>query len=466
MRLSWVALLWLVIAVSPTLPCSCVSAPIDSSYDFADAVFRGHVEWSNDDDSGTFAQATLIGFRVSEVLKGLPSNANQVWVDPGSLTSCYAEYDSRKEYLIFARRGLEIPPGFASATSLAAPHAGKKPTPREFQSAHPPHVYWAPECTGSTETGYPGFEQDLETLRKYARGEPVPPIVGQVFLTPATSLNPRGVLAGASVTLQAEAAKWHTSTDANGRFYFNRILPEGDYPVTVEFAGVKSTTANLSVVAAKGNHLSVSVVLDRSIKGHVISASGKPVAGVDVFAFLTKEAGTSQGAFTRTVTNKAGFFELQGIPSEPVTLGVFEDSSKLTRMPDPAISYPAPITFQGNVFPSSLEIRVPRRPRRVATHLRVCFSDGAPARGAHVIIRDSVGQEISPDVDRNGWVTVGLAEGESYRAQAFRYIDRSPQEPWRSHNMLTDSVIFKAGQQSRVRLTMTHVRRYWDDSDK
>jgi hypothetical protein len=44
---------------------------------------------SNDDGTGTFGQLTLERFRLVEPFKGLPDNATEVWVDPGSGTSCY-----------------------------------------------------------------------------------------------------------------------------------------------------------------------------------------------------------------------------------------------------------------------------------------------------------------------------------------------------------------------------------------
>jgi hypothetical protein len=62
----------------------------------------GKVVFSNDDGSGTFVRKTLVHFDVEEILKGLDPALVMRWIDPGSLTSSYAEYRRGGRYLVFA----------------------------------------------------------------------------------------------------------------------------------------------------------------------------------------------------------------------------------------------------------------------------------------------------------------------------------------------------------------------------
>src|ERR1039457_1248248 len=86
----------------PTPACECVTHPACAYLGRADIVFMGKVAYSNDNGSGTFVQATLIRFEVEEAFKGLSPDVREVWVDPGSFTSCYAEYPVGKHYLVVA----------------------------------------------------------------------------------------------------------------------------------------------------------------------------------------------------------------------------------------------------------------------------------------------------------------------------------------------------------------------------
>ena len=81
------------VASRPTLGCDCgAPGPACAYVNAASAVFVGKVIFTDDDGSGTFMQRTHVHFQVEEVFKGLAPEAKDVWVDPGSFTSCYAEY--------------------------------------------------------------------------------------------------------------------------------------------------------------------------------------------------------------------------------------------------------------------------------------------------------------------------------------------------------------------------------------
>jgi hypothetical protein len=95
----------------------------------AKAVFVGKVDFTDDDGSGTYLQKTLVRFNVEESFKGLSSDIRYVWIDPGSFTSCYAEYHIGERYLVFAYGGGVMPPDTATMSFGTNGPVKKKPLP-------------------------------------------------------------------------------------------------------------------------------------------------------------------------------------------------------------------------------------------------------------------------------------------------------------------------------------------------
>lgn len=113
-------------------------------------VFVGKVVFTDDDGSGKFTQHTLVHFEVEESFKGLKSDVHDVWIDPGSCTSCYAEYKFGERYLAFAYGGSLLPKD-SSAMSASSNGCKVKPLPAAFDLKNPPKVYSAPECSGTRQ---------------------------------------------------------------------------------------------------------------------------------------------------------------------------------------------------------------------------------------------------------------------------------------------------------------------------
>jgi hypothetical protein len=135
----------------------------------ASIVFVGKVIFTDDDGSGTFIQKTLVHFEVEEAFKGLQPELRDVWVDPGSYTSCYATYRVGERYLVFGYGGALLPKDSAAVT-LAPRKSKEKPLPPGIESKNPPRVYSAPECSG-TRPILPitkdSISHELDYLRKY-----------------------------------------------------------------------------------------------------------------------------------------------------------------------------------------------------------------------------------------------------------------------------------------------------------
>jgi hypothetical protein len=165
-----VVLLLICISAISSFGCECGPPGHASVYvKEASLVFVGKVVFTDDDGSGKFTQRTLVHFEVEELFKGLKSDVRDVWIDPGSCTSCYAEYKVGERFLVFAYGGSLLPKD-TSAMSAASNGCKVKPFPAAFDSKNPPKVYFAPECSGTrqivreTESS---MAREVDWLRKY-----------------------------------------------------------------------------------------------------------------------------------------------------------------------------------------------------------------------------------------------------------------------------------------------------------
>jgi hypothetical protein len=129
--------------------------------------------FTDDDGSGKFTQKTLVHFAVEEGFKGIQPGVHDVWVDPGSCTSCYAEYHPGERFLLFGYGGRLLPPD-SQTVSVANEGCKSKLLPAEIDPNHPPKIYAAPECAGTSiltpETEH-SVARDLVYLRKYKARE-------------------------------------------------------------------------------------------------------------------------------------------------------------------------------------------------------------------------------------------------------------------------------------------------------
>jgi hypothetical protein len=154
----------------PSFSCEC-GPPGHASRNVKEAsvAFVGKVVFTDDNGSGKFTQQTRVHFEVEEALKGLGPETHDVWVDPGSFTSCYAEYRLGDRYLVFAYGGAVLPKDSA-AVSFASGQSKPKPLPRGIDPKNPPKIYSAPECSGTrqiTSETKDAVSREVDYLRKY-----------------------------------------------------------------------------------------------------------------------------------------------------------------------------------------------------------------------------------------------------------------------------------------------------------
>src|ERR1700678_2392365 len=93
--------LFLLVAISHSFCCWCVPGSTSNHVEATSIVFVGRAVFNDDDGSGKFTQKTLVRFEVEEAYKGL-ENVHDVWLNPGSFTSCYQTFRVGERYLVFA----------------------------------------------------------------------------------------------------------------------------------------------------------------------------------------------------------------------------------------------------------------------------------------------------------------------------------------------------------------------------
>jgi hypothetical protein len=160
----------LVVLTRVALGCDCPPPGPASEYiNGASVVFLGKVVFTDDDGSGTFTQQTFVRFRVEEAYKGLGPQVHQVWIDPGSFTSCYAAYQVGERYLVFADAGARPPKDTLGMSTAPRGQSSTKPLPRGMDPKNLPAVYSAPECSGTRNMSDTGSDISAEIayLRKY-----------------------------------------------------------------------------------------------------------------------------------------------------------------------------------------------------------------------------------------------------------------------------------------------------------
>jgi hypothetical protein len=137
----------------------------------AGVVFVGKVVFTDDDGSGQFIQHTLVHFEVEESFKGLKPEVQDVGIDPGSCTSCYAEYKVGERYLVFAYGGFPLPKDTA-AMSTANDQCRSTAPPPDIDRQNPPKIHLAPECSGTRQIfkeTEPDVTREVKWLRNYKK---------------------------------------------------------------------------------------------------------------------------------------------------------------------------------------------------------------------------------------------------------------------------------------------------------
>jgi hypothetical protein len=417
----------------PVKSCDCGPPFPACAYLSADAIFIGRVAFTDDDPSRGWAQKTFVRFDVLEVFKGLTPGDRQVWVDPGSFTSCYKTYRMGEKWLIFGRRRPQL--GDSAAMSLMPGGTGRrKPLPPGIDPTKPPTIYFAPECSGARGTDSWRVEEDQAMLRTYRAGRALPRVLGHVYLYPY-----RGwpwfsgpALKGVRVTLSSDSTTLSVTTDEKGAFAL-KDAPPGTYSAITDQPPFRTSWyGGLSVPAIGCGYTEVELKTTSTLQGIVLDHRGRPAAEIPVKGWLANGAvrnGIDDFAL-RDTTDASGQFSIEGVPDEGIILST-GDHLPYGRLPRKLVYYPGSTSpDRATVFRlkpdehrQNLVIWLDPPLERGSVAARVFDKSGNPATNAFVqIFKDGVGL-VAMRTDKQGLARSSCFRGLEYELQAVERAD-------------------------------------------
>jgi hypothetical protein len=366
--------------------CDCgAPAPACAYISAAPVVFVGTPVYSNDDGSGTFLQQTLYKFTIDEIFKGLPEGTKEVWVDPGSFTSCYAEYEIGTKLLVFASEGKLIPVDTAAMT-VAKPAGKQKPLPPGFDPKK--RVYYAPECTGTRDAATAA--DDIAWLRSWKKGYTQTRIQGLVF----DALD--WPLSGVKVTATGHTGNVEATTDATGAFSIEPVEP-GEYDLKATLASYDLPwKPKVAVLEHSCGYAKLSMGSTGALSGAVKDESGRPLAGVELDLARMRGSEETFPSMPHVTSKAGGSFRYEDLPGGDYLIGVNLDSQPNVDTPY-ARTYAPGVSDRGqaqvfHLVPgqklSNIRIQLAPRLRLRTIHVQVRWPDGS-----------SVGEGVSVTAD-------------------------------------------------------------------
>ena len=105
----------------------------------------------------------------------------------------------------------------------------------------------------------------------------------------------------------------HAQTDADGRFHFH-LARGGDMTLTLQVKGYQPSTVQARAEAG-ASPIEIRLAPSRGLRGRVVDAQGKPIAGVGI---MSKAIGLHKEIFLRLFTDAQGRFVWDGAPDKHV----------------------------------------------------------------------------------------------------------------------------------------------------
>lgn len=323
----------------PALACSCASSePVQACeiYQSTDVIFRGHVLDDNHDPTAGFLQTTLYRFKVLEAYKGLPPDTQQVFVDPGSMTTCYREFTRDHDYLVYAG-GRQPAPMAVSIYRQLPPGSSVKQIPNAWKLLGRIPVYQVNECnpTRQIDEG----DSDLFFLRSSAKRKPSNGWIEGRAVQNLDSSWPafRFVSARDAVfTITGQSRIHRTAVNPDGTFRIGPV-PPGVYTVvarssllgwgTVIEPRVEVPIGGCAVVQA-------TFATKSSISGRVVNFRGGPAHGIRLeLGELLSDGKVRVIPATWFDTGRDGRFTVSDVPVGRIVLAANLNGAPTSEMP-------------------------------------------------------------------------------------------------------------------------------------
>jgi hypothetical protein len=416
---------------------ACVCGPAGPACVYASraaAVFIGTVTFTDHDPTLGLRQRTLVRFNVEEAFKGLSPEEHEVWIDPGSFTSCYAEYPAGERLLVFAYDG-----GMPLDTSFMSVVPGEpkqKPLPKGIDPSHPPVLYSAPECSGTRSPNDSSrWSSDIEYLRQYKAGTGAPSVQGRVTdnaLFWVSGFDPLPGLPGVTITLAGNGIRRSARSDADGYYVIDNI-PVGAYAITSSLPPYVATrkTRNTEVAGASCGVANFLMIAPGVIRGALLDSNGRPAVQIPVEVMRLNSEGKLI-FYAQNETNGDGRYELRELPE-----GDFQFGVNLRHAPDEKLPYAATKWSANGVSSIHLKpgerkqvapFRLPRPyiVRKIEAEVR--WPNGQPAQG--VTVWGEVGDDAATSgmTDGNGLARFDVLQGIPYTIEAKIWVDAGGQK--------------------------------------
>jgi Carboxypeptidase regulatory-like domain len=424
--------LLVLLAASPSFPCDCgAPSPACAYIAHAAVVFVGTPVYTNEDHSGTFNQQTLYRFHVEEIFKGLPEGTTEVWVDPGSFTSCYAEYELGLKLLVFASKG-QFSFSDSTAMTVVTPRRNSKPLPPGFNPKMP--VYYAPECNGTRGADLAGKE--IAWLRLWEQGRTLTEFRGTVrddFGFPLKEV---------TVTAKGNQGTVTATTDNDGKWSINGVRA-GTYLLSAELPGYRvGWNPEYDVPENACAYANLTLQGSGAISGTIVGSDHRPLGNVELQLGRFVGKGEYDFAGSPTRSSKTGAFSFGELPAGDYVVGVNLFGWPEMRVPYERTYMPGVHTLKEakvlHLEPgqkiSSLRMRMtPALPSRTI-RVRVTWPDGRSV-GKGVQVSADVGEHRSfelANTNSNGVATLKCLAAEQYKVTAWRWMTKAFEFPPRS----------------------------------
>jgi hypothetical protein len=429
MRAFLLAILSISLAVSrPILGCECGRAgPACAYVNAANAIFVGTVVFTDDDGSGRFAQETHVHFKVEEAFKGLAPGVQDVWVDPGSFTSCYADYHIGERLLVFGYRAGTMPVDTAAMTVTPKKGVKTKPLPPGIDPRHPPVVYSAPECSGTrgiTPESEKLVAPEIEYLRRFKTGTSRPFVTGRVFQDQDFGIFDSPGLSGVKVAITGNHFRGSTETYADGRYSFEDV-PPGRYTLNVALAAYTSRSGAIQLeVSGNGcGWADFDMIGSGVIEGQLLDHEGRPAPDVKVNILrLGADGKPVFYGFKEARSNSEGRYEFEKLPGGDFQIGVNLSSPPDVKTPYSSTTWSdngqSRIHLNAGENKQLTPFNLPSATAIRRVSVRVLWPDGRAAKGVDVWaeVGDQPGNQGETDAD--GRTHLDLLQGIDYAVEA------------------------------------------------
>jgi hypothetical protein len=322
----------------------------------APIVFRGRVIDNNHDPRLGFEQWTLYRFRIEEVFKGLPSNLKEVFIDPGSFTSCYGGFGSNVDYLIYTG-GPRAPETFASyygrVKDTKSRDGSVKLLPDAWKDLGALPIFTVWECSPSRTIQ--DDDPDLAYLRLASQGQvsangSIHGVAVQNAEWPF-SISDYLPVAGATITAAKGSQTWKSTTAADGSYRIPEI-PPGKYTLAIastdfgvgKFLQIDPNVIHPNVEAVAGGCVVARASFDTSatIAGTVLNHNGQPASGVRIELGATNNDGKVKvipGTWTNSDAH--GQFNARKVPVGRIVVGANINASPTLDEPYDPVYVPS-----------------------------------------------------------------------------------------------------------------------------